>query len=415
MGRESCTPSARSAHRGLWVPLVAHFDELGDSGSLPRQLAPAALRYRRCVGMITRDMAITQLDCFRATVRHQAHEGVLAHASYTPDLARRLREHLGIGPEGEISRALGLYTPVMVQPTSTATVFERDFARYYTDIDIPEGSRINAMGTLCIPAGFYHFDSMVSPLRNAASLDEIRDFPYPVHHGNDEPRMAADVADAHAQGRVVAGMIGHIFENAWQIRGLEPFLMDMIAAPENCEHIFGRLHEYQKARALAEARAGVDYLHTGDDVATQQTMMFGVDLWRRFIKPLWADIYASAKAIKPDLKVWYHSDGNIIEIIPELIEIGVDILNPIQPECLDPFTVGQRWGDRVVLDGCIGTQSVMPFGTADEVRDTVRRLVDGLGGTGGLMLAPTHVLEPDVPIENVIAYAEAAREYGDVV
>ena len=360
-------------------------------------------------------MAITQLECFRATVRHETHEGVLAHASYTPDLARRLRERLAIGPEGDISATLGLYAPTMVQPAPTAATPQRDFSRYYADMEIPAGSRINEMGTLCVPVGFYHFDSMVSPLRNARSLDEIRDFPFPVYEGYDEEQMAARVRDAHGRGRVVAGMIGHIFENAWQIRGMEPFLMDMVAAPENCEYIFDRLYEYQKARACAEARAGVDYLHTGDDVATQQSMMFGVDLWRRFIKPRWADIYASAKALNPELRIWYHSDGNIIDIIPELIEIGVDILNPIQPECLDPFTVGGRWGDRLVLDGCIGTQSVMPFGTAQEVRDTVRRLVDGLGGDGALMLAPTHILEPDVPIENVIAYAEAAREYGDVV
>ena len=359
-------------------------------------------------------MAITQLECFRATVRHRSHEGILAHAGFTPDLAERMCARLGIGPADSIAECLGLYSPVMVAPRPTAATPRPDVRPWFADIEIPDGASFSEMGTLHVPSGFYHFDGMICPLRHATSLEEIREFPYPVYDGFDESQMASAVTDAHARGRVAAGSIGHLFENAWQIRGMEQFLMDMLSAPDHCEHIFDRLHEYQKARACAEVRAGVDYLHTGDDVATQQSMMFGVDLWRRFIKPRWADIYAAAKAINPDVRIWYHSDGNIIDIIPELIEIGVDILNPVQPECLDPFLVGERWGDRIVLDGCIGTQSVMPFGSPADVKDTVRRLVDGLARNGGLMLAPTHVLEPDVPMENVEAFVETAREYGKV-
>jgi uroporphyrinogen decarboxylase len=110
--------------------------------------------------------------------------------------------------------------------------------------------------------------------------------------------------------------------------------------------------------------------------------------------------------------VWYHSDGNIAEIIPELIEIGVDVLNPVQPECVDVLEVKRRYGDRLVLDGTIGTQTVMPFGTPEDVRACVRGRVETLAGDGALILAPTHTLEPEVPTENVLAFAEACREYG---
>ncbi len=360
-------------------------------------------------------MTITQLECFNATIRHQPHQGILAHAGFTLDLAGRVRRRLGIGESDSILTHLGLYDPVFVAPQRTASTPTPDFTPYFRDITIPPGARFSEVGTLRVPAGYYHFDGLICPLRHATTLDEIRAFPFPVYEGYDESGMAEMVADAHARGRVAAGAVGHLFENAWQIRGMEPFLIDMLAAPENCDFIFDRLHAFQKARAFAEARAGVDYIHTGDDVATQQAMMFGVAQWRAFIKPRWADIYAAVKAINPEIRIWYHSDGNILDIIPELIEIGVDILNPIQPECLDPFAVHRQWGDRLVLDGCIGTQSVMPFGSPADVRDTVRRLVDGLGGQGALILAPTHTLEPEVPIANIEAFVETVREYGDVV
>lgn len=357
-------------------------------------------------------MAIAQLECFRATINHRPHPGILAHASFTPDLDQRLRTSFGVPDGVSISRSLGLYEPVYVAPNATSATPKGDFTPYFKDVAIPQNARFTDFGTLRIPVGFYHFDELVCPLRNAETLDEIESFPFPVYQGYDETHLSDQVRQAHAEGRVAAGAVGHIFENAWQIRGMQAFLMDMLAAPANCEYILDRLFDFQKARAVAMAHAGVDYLHTGDDVATQQDMMFGLDQWRHFIKPRWAAIYAAVRAIKPDIKIWYHSDGNIRAIIPELIEIGVDILNPIQPECLDPLEVKQRWGRELVLDGCIGTQSVMPFGTPQQVRDTVLRLIDEVGQDGALILAPTHILEPEVPIANIEAYVDTLREAG---
>jgi uroporphyrinogen decarboxylase len=112
------------------------------------------------------------------------------------------------------------------------------------------------------------------------------------------------------------------------------------------------------------------------------------------------------------VRIWYHSDGNIAEIIPELIEIGVDILNPVQPECMDLVRLKQDFGDRLVFDGTIGTQSTMPFGTPEDVRTVVRDRIAKLGGDGALILSPTHVLEPEVPIENIRAFFDAAAEAG---
>ena len=128
------------------------------------------------------------------------------------------------------------------------------------------------------------------------------------------------------------------------------------------------------------------------------------------MKPRWAKVYEAARRIKKDIQIWYHSDGNIMEVIPELIEIGVTILNPLQPECLDPVEVKALYGDKIVIDGTIGTQTIMPFGTADDVRIKVREMKEKLGYDGALILSPTHVLEPEVPIENVLAFVDECRK-----
>jgi len=155
--------------------------------------------------------------------------------------------------------------------------------------------------------------------------------------------------------------------------------------------------------------AGADELHTGDDVASQNALMFSREHWREFIKAKWTKVYAAAKEIKPDIQIRYHSDGNITEIIPELIEIGVTILNPLQPECVDVEDIKKKYGDRIVIDGTIGTQTTMPFGTPDDVRECVKKRVETLGQDGALILSPTHILEPEVPIENILAFVESCR------
>jgi uroporphyrinogen decarboxylase len=132
-------------------------------------------------------------------------------------------------------------------------------------------------------------------------------------------------------------------------------------------------------------------------------------MWREFMKKRWARVYEAARRIKPDIQIWYHSDGNIEPIIPELIDIGVTILNPVQPECVDLARVKKRFGDRLVLDGTIGTQTTMPFGTPDDVRSVIAERKRELGSDGALIISPTHVLEPEVPIDNVMAFVEAAR------
>jgi len=139
--------------------------------------------------------------------------------------------------------------------------------------------------------------------------------------------------------------------------------------------------------------------------------MFSPETWRTFMKPRWANVIAAARKIKPDIHVWYHSDGNVTDVLDEIVEIGIDILNPVQPECMDPYAIRKRYGKRLAFDGCVGTQTTFPFGTPEDMRRVIHELGEGLDArNGGLMLSPTHVLEPEVPLENIMAFFEACDE-----
>ncbi|MBU2495537.1 MAG: hypothetical protein KJ935_03425 [Candidatus Omnitrophica bacterium] len=353
---------------------------------------------------------MTQLEIFQVTVNHIPHDNFLFYADFTPDLVRRLQEKYSLAPDANLRKHFGMYWPEDVQPKEPKGLQKSDYSVYFKDADKPEGSFINHLGVLEIPAKFYHFTGYVSPLRNANNFQELERFPFPGQAVFEETGMAEKVQQAHQQGRAASTWVGHMYENSWQVRGYEEFLMDLVERPEWCEFILDQFARRNLRVATAAARAGVDYLRTGDDVASQKNLIFSAQTWRRFMKARWAKVYAEARRIKPDIQIWYHSDGNIMEIIPDLIEIGVTILNPVQPECLNPQEVKKQYGKHLILDGTIGTQSTMPFSGPEEVKRVVRERKKTLGFDGGLILSPTHILEPEVPLDNIAAFIDACRE-----
>jgi uroporphyrinogen decarboxylase len=152
----------------------------------------------------------------------------------------------------------------------------------------------------------------------------------------------------------------------------------------------------------------------GDDIGMQCTIMMSVEMYREWLKPRLARVIKAAKDIKPDVLIQYHSCGFIEPFIPDLIEVGVDILNPIQPECMDFEKLHKEYGSTLSFNGTIGTQTTMPFGTAEEVRRVTLRNLEVAGAQGGLLVCPTHLLEPEVPWENVAAYVRACQEFSGI-
>ncbi len=215
----------------------------------------------------------------------------------------------------------------------------------------------------------------------------------------------------HGKSHFIVGVVkATIFESSWALRGLDKLMMDLVLDKELAARILDLPFQYHKAVAQRLVQMGVDMIWLGDDVGTQNGMMISPDTWREFLKPLMQEMISSLKSINPEVKIAYHSDGNIVEIIPELIEIGLDVLNPIQPNCMDPVYLMEQFGDRLCFWGGVDQQQLMPFGTEDEIKAEVQKLKASLGKKGGYIMGPTHNLQLDVPLENLFAMIDEIKE-----
>ena len=363
---------------------------------------------RATIGLQRSNTVMNKRERFLAFAGFEPVDRVPRHAVYVPALRDRMTVYLGKDPDQHFDMDLpggsGLRAPEGFQFP--------DYSAYHPEHQAGEdGFTIDANGCGHISRGFYHFTEYVSPLRDAEAFKEIEEYPLASNESWLDDKMRAAGAAAHRQGIAAQIFVGHMYENAWQVRGYEPFLMDLLTQRDWAELILDRFCENSLRVAAAAARADYDCIATGDDVANQNAMMFEPDLWRAVMKPRWAKVIAAARTVKPDIHVWYHSDGNIWDILDDLVEIGITILNPVQPECMDPAAVRERFGSRLAFAGCVGTQTTFPFGTPEDMRKRVRDLAKRLdAGSGGLMLAPTHVLEPEVPPRNVDAFFQACDE-----
>ncbi len=301
---------------------------------------------------------------------------------------------------------------VELNPTGQKT----DYTIYYDNLpDSCEPLHWNPeWGIMGVQGSVAHFQEMLHPMKKFKSANEIEKYPFPDFMQD----YRWEGVDKQIQGMIdrdliaVAFMQMTIFEICWYLRGMDTFMIDLVMNMEFAEALMDKVTEIRIDSARRYAKAGADILMLGDDVGSQLGMMINPDLWRDVFKPRMSSVIKAAKDVKTDILVFYHSDGNLMEVIPDLIEIGIDILNPVQPECMDPVEVKKLYGERLSLWGTLGTQTTMPFGTAKEVKETCKRLIEQVGVGGGLLLAPTHVIEPDVPWENVQAFIEAVDEYG---
>ena len=205
------------------------------------------------------------------------------------------------------------------------------------------------------------------------------------------------------------GAIGFsMYERAWTLRGMENLLTDMILEPDFVDALLDAITEYNMRIIDIALEYPIDGFHFGDDWGQQHGMIMGPDYWRRFIKPRMARMYARVKAAgKP---VSQHSCGDIHEIFPDLIDIGLDVYQTVQPEIYDLKNLKQNFGHDLTFWGCISTQRLLPYATPVEVRRVTRETIRLMGAGGGYVAAPTHAVPGDVPPENIMAMLEAMRE-----
>ncbi len=256
-----------------------------------------------------------------------------------------------------------------------------------------------------------------NPLARARSLDDLRNFAFPEVDVTDQVKtVSQEVAVYHAQNLAVGSNLPHLggelFEAAWRLRGLENFLLDLIERPAWAHVLLDRLTAMACRYAAAVAQADVDIMALGDDIGMPGTMMISPECWRVFFKPRMAEIIQAARAIKPDVRIIFHSDGSFTPIIPDLMEIGINGINPLQADHMDAQKIRQQYGPALAFWGTVGSQTTFSFASPEAIDHEVKTRINTLG-PAGLILSPAYDIdEPDIQWQNIAAFLEAVHLYG---
>ena len=259
------------------------------------------------------------------------------------------------------------------------------------------------------------------PLRDAQSVDQIRDYPkWPSPDWFDYDCVGDQVAEARRTGKVVIFMGDRMnrcaqLKPAMYLRGIDRILLDLALAPEIAECIFQRVADFYleyARRTLEAAGGGIDIFMLGDDFGTQKGLFLSPKMWRQFLQPAFKAFIDLGR--EHGCKVAHHSCGSIKPIIGDLIQCGLDILNPVQPDVndMDRGELKRLFGDRLCFHGSISIQKTLPFGTPDDVRAEVQNRVETLASGGGFIFCTAHNIQADTPTENIVALFDAYRTFG---
>ncbi len=282
--------------------------------------------------------------------------------------------------------------------------------------EAPEGESVDYWGIrrkrVAYEGGVYD-EQAHNPLSTASSIDDLDAYAWPQADWFDYSQMRARAEEAHRTHAVTCGyMAPFYFHNL--LRGLEQSLIDPLESPEFTHELLRRISDffYDHHRRMFQACQGlIDVAQVTDDLGSQTGPLIGLDLYRRFYAPHHKRFIDLCHEF--GIKVFHHDDGSCRAFLPDLVEMGIDILNPIQWRCPGMDREGLRadFGDRICFHGGVDNQQILPFGTPDEVRAEVRTCIDTLATDGtGYILAPCHNIQPVTPVENILAmYDEAQR------
>ncbi len=261
----------------------------------------------------------------------------------------------------------------------------------------------------------------VHPMAQATTIEEIENYPWP---NMDDPSRVAHVREQARRLReenryAIMGIPWLLFpfERAHAMQGLDKFLYNMVKNKDFALALLAKITSLCKqlmGHFLEEAGENLDIIKIGDDLGTQQSLMISPRMYREMLKPFHADFISFIKS-RTKAKVFFHTDGDVFDLVDDFIEIGVDILNPIQTSAgkmANLEELKKRYGKNIVFCGAIDTHRILPHGTPEEVRQEVKRVIEMLGPGGGFMVASVHTIMNDVPPENILAMVDAVEEFG---
>lgn len=334
---------------------------------------------------------MTKKERVKAALNHRETDFVPYQMDCLSAAEKKLKEHFGDVDLGEvIGNHIAMFEP------SSYSLFKAE--------DLGPGKFKDAFGAIWeLKPGEDIGTVIENPLKDAT----LKGYQFP---DPDKIMELEDIAPLIEKNKdkFIIGAIGFsLYERAWIIRGIEPILMDFVANPSFIEELFDRIVEFNLAITKRLCRFPIDAFHFGDDWGQQHGLIMGPAIWRRFFKKRLKKMYDAVH--DAGLPVSIHSCGDITEIIPDLIETGVNMITPLQAEALDFEFLKKEYGKELTFWGGVSTQKTLPYGTPDDVRAEIRKRVKVLGKGGGYILAPSHELQGDVPLENMLAFIDEAR------
>ena len=322
----------------------------------------------------------------------------------TPEVWENLRAHFGTKNDEEILEALDIDIR-QFQPRYKGSIVKR-----------PDGSYIDEMGVHRKPVKndvCVYEEYASSPLGFVENIEDFKTYNWPDIDSFDFESLPEQIGDAH-KTYYIKLQTGGLFELAWALRGYEQFLIDMIESPEIAHFIMGKLTDFYceyVRNVMRCAGEKYDMVYTYDDIAAQNSLLISKDMWREFLRPYHVKLN---KVIHEFGKtVMYHSCGAVYDVIPLLMELPIDVLNPIQPTAkgMDFEKIKENFGDKLCFHGGIDIQRLLPFGSSEDVEAAVRNAIAVLGKGGGYILTSAHYIQADTSVKNILTMFETAKTY----
>ncbi len=336
-------------------------------------------------------MSLTRKERMHRAITYQAVDRIPTQINYTPGMGQKMAEYFDVAVD-DLPDFLGNH---MIR----------------VDMDFP--GILSNDGKVKYDWWGVGFDTQeegyfaaVSPLAENNDLDS---YPWPDPSDPDLLRGAGEIIQEKGDDYFITPNFGFVlFERAWTLRGFEQFFMDMATDPGFTAELFDRIVDIQLALIHRYIDLGVAGGYFGDDYGAQKNLLFSPRMWRKYIKPRLAKLFAPF--VERNMPILMHSDGQIQKILPDLVEIGLTTLNPVQPEVLDHAWLEETFSGKLAFYGGVSTQTVLPYGTPDEVASAVTAATTTLAPNGtGLLIAPSHRMMTDIPLENVAAMLNAFK------
>jgi len=348
------------------------------------------------------------------TINHQSPDRPPIYVTLTSQVAERLSDYLNIPYEPPMDSLLSTRISHMYLLTELGNDLVGIAAcapESHPTITDKNGIITNEWGMQFKNAGLYN-EFYQFPLASAMSVEDIKKYPFFDPHDPSRFEAAKSTVKKYSKNYpIIADLECAIFETSWYLTGLEKFLTDLIMETPYINALLDKVLEINTITGKHLIEAGADILWAGDDFGTQGGLIMDPDLWRKYFKPRIKTMFDEFRRINPELKIAWHTCGSVFPIIPDFIEIGLDILNPVQPLAKDmsPEHLKKTFGKDLVFFGGIDVQYLLPNSTPENIKKEVIRISKILGENGGYIIAPAHNIQDDTPTENILALFETAK------